>query len=157
MTWQASDHTTQELLAQYAAILVELRNREVVRTRNAPLGDYAEYLAQRSFGGTLLPNSEKSYDLLDSSGTRIQVKARTVGEGVRASAKFSAFRSFGFDKALFLAFDLGTYRVEWARLVSRQEVEDVARYSPHVNGSSLRILQAAKMGEDVTERIRAAA
>lgn len=157
MTWQASDHTTQELLAQYAAILVELKNREVVRTRNAPLGDYAEYLAQRAFGGTLLPNSEKGYDLLDSSGSRVQVKARTIGEGVRPSAKFSAFRSSGFDSALFLALDLGSYQIEWARLVPRQEVEDVARYSPHINGSSLRITKAAKMGDDVTERIRAAA
>ncbi|MCU1416798.1 MAG: hypothetical protein JWP32_972 [Schumannella sp.] len=156
MNWQASDHSTQELLAQYAAILVELRNREVVRTRNAPLGDYAEYLAQRAFGGELQPNSEKSYDLLDPSGSRIQVKARTIGEGVHASAKFSAFRSFDFDNALFLALDLGTYRIEWARLVARQEVEDVARYSPHINGSSLRITKAAKMGEDVTERVRAA-
>jgi hypothetical protein len=157
MTWQASNHTTQELLAQYAAILVELKNREVVRTRNAPLGDYAEYLAQRAFGGTLLPNSEKGYDLLDSSGSRIQVKARTIGEGVGPSAKFSAFRSFDFDSALFLALDLGSYQIDWARLVPRQEVEDVVRYSPHINGSSLRITKAAKMGDDVTERVRAAA
>ncbi|MEU3627856.1 hypothetical protein [Amycolatopsis coloradensis] len=53
-----------DLLAGYAAILRELRNRGVVRPRNAPLGDYAEHLAQRVYGGELAPNSVKSYDLL---------------------------------------------------------------------------------------------
>jgi len=152
--WRAQDHSTQELLAQYAAILSELRAREVIRTRNAPLGDFAEYLTQRAFGGTLLPNSGKSYDLLDVKGRRLQVKARTVGNGVRPSAKFSAFRSFDFDSAVFIAFDLDTYEVMWARLVAREDVEAAVRYSPHINGSSVRINVASRLGDDVTERFR---
>lgn len=156
MSWRPSEHSTRELLAQYAAILVELRDRAVIRTRNAPLGDYAEYLTQRTFGGELLPNSGKSYDLLDADGQRLQVKARTVGEGVRGSAKFSAFRSFDFDSAVFIAFDLGTYEVVWARLVPREVVESTVRYSPHINGSSVRITVASRLGLDVTDRVRAA-
>lgn len=150
--WRAENHSTKELLAQYAAILAELRAREVIRTRNAPLGDYAEYLAQQAFGGTLLPNSGKSYDLLDGESRRLQVKARSVGVGVSPSAKFSAFRSFEFDSAVFIAFDLGSYEVEWARLVPRDDVETAARYSSHINGSSVRINIASRLGEDVTER-----
>jgi hypothetical protein len=151
------EHSTPALLGQYAAILHELRERGVVRTRNAPLGDYAEFLAQRAYGGELMPNSGKSYDLLDATGGRLQVKARTVGEGVRGSAKFSAFRSFEFDAALFIAFDLRTYDVVWARLVERAEVEATASYSAHINGSSLRIRTAATMGRDVTHLLRQAA
>jgi hypothetical protein len=156
MTWQPSEHSTQELLAQYAAILVELKDREVIRTRSAPLGDYAEYLTQRAFGGELQPNSGKSYDLLDAEGKRLQVKARTIGHGVRGSAKFSAFRSFDFDRTVFIAFDLGSYEVEWARLVPRQDVEAAVRYSGHINGSAVRITVASRLGADITERFRAA-
>ncbi|UJW36924.1 hypothetical protein L3Q67_44990 (plasmid) [Saccharothrix sp. AJ9571] len=76
-----------------AASLQELRERGVVRTR-APLGDYAEYLAMRVYGGELAANSGKSYDLLAADGRRVQVKARTVGAATRAGAVFSAFRSF---------------------------------------------------------------
>ncbi|MEA5360247.1 hypothetical protein VA596_11935 [Amycolatopsis sp., V23-08] len=53
-----------KLLGRYAAILAELRDRGVVRTRNAPPGDYAEYLAAKDYDGTLELNSVKSYDLL---------------------------------------------------------------------------------------------
>jgi len=49
-----------DLLAAYAAILQELRDRGVVRTRNAPLGDYAEYLVAEVYGGELAANSVKS-------------------------------------------------------------------------------------------------
>ena len=54
---------TSELLGEYARILQELRSRGVVRTANAPLGDYAEYLALSVYGGELAPNSAKSYDI----------------------------------------------------------------------------------------------
>ena len=104
-----------------------------------------------------MPNSGKSYDLLDASGLRLQVKARTVGAGVHGSAKFSAFRSFDFDAALFVAFDLGTYDVVWARMVGRAEVEAAVSYSAHINASSLRIRTAALMGRDVTNEVSQAA
>lgn len=39
-----------DLLDRYAAILAESRDRGVVRTRNTPLGDYAEYLAAKVYG-----------------------------------------------------------------------------------------------------------
>jgi hypothetical protein len=31
-----------------------------IRTENAPVGDYAEYLVATALGGRLAPNSEKS-------------------------------------------------------------------------------------------------
>ncbi|MBN6039981.1 hypothetical protein [Amycolatopsis sp. 195334CR] len=51
-----SGASVPELLGRYAAILAELRERGVVRTRNAPLGDYAEHLATKVYGGTLAAN-----------------------------------------------------------------------------------------------------
>lgn len=110
-----ADHATPQLLSQYAQILAELRIRGVVRTANAPLGDYAEHMALRVYGGSLAQNSAKSYDLTTDNGRRIQVKARTVSASTSASAVFSVFRSFEFDVATLLVLDSRTYALKWAR------------------------------------------
>ncbi len=149
--------TPGQLLAQYAAILAELRSRGIVRTGNAPLGDYAEYLAALVYDGPLEPNSGKSHDLVAADGRRVQVKAITIAEGVRASATFSAFRSFEFDVAAMLALDRATYQVVWAREVRAAEIHDAARFSTHINAHLIRIPVAARLGVDVTERFRVAA
>jgi hypothetical protein len=141
-----------DLLEAYASILTELKARKVVRTSNAPLGDYAEYLAQKVYGGSLAPNSSKSYDVTAEDGRLIQVKARTLGEGTSTSAVFSVFRSFDFDVATVLVFDSATYDLLWAREVSPAEVENSARWSSHVNGRLLRMSVAKTLGEDVTHK-----
>lgn len=56
------------LFSLYQAILGELKHRGVIRTENAPVGDYAEYLVATALGGELAPNSEKSWDVLPSAG-----------------------------------------------------------------------------------------
>ncbi|MFZ0167665.1 MAG: hypothetical protein WAL12_29115 [Trebonia sp.] len=56
------------LFSLYRAILGELKHRGVIRTENAPVGDYAEYLVATVLGGELAPNSEKSWDVLPSAG-----------------------------------------------------------------------------------------
>ncbi|HWM34120.1 MAG TPA: hypothetical protein VNR36_07760 [Pseudolysinimonas sp.] len=149
--------TPGQLLAQYAAILGELRGRGIVRTGNAPLGDYAEYLASLVYNGPLEPNSGKSYDLVAADGRRVQVKAITIADGVRASATFSAFRSFDFDVAAMLALDRVTYEIVWAREISAAEVEEAARFSAHINAHSVRSPVAARLGIDVTDLFRRAA
>ena len=63
-----------ELLAGYARTLEVLRARGVLRTANAPLGDFAEWLVWRAFGGTIEPNSTKSHDVTDAVGRKLQVK-----------------------------------------------------------------------------------
>lgn len=150
-----SGASVPDLLGRYAAILQELRRRCVVRTRNAPLGDYAEYLAERVYGGELAANSVKSYDLQAADGRRIQVKARAIGPGTRAGAVFSAFRSFDFDVAVLIAFDSSTYEVLWAREVPAADIEAAGRYSPHINGNLIPITVGTGLGTDITTRFRA--
>jgi len=50
-----------ELMNMYA----ELNSRNVVRTYNSPVGDYAEWLVAEKFGFVLEHNSQKGYDALD--------------------------------------------------------------------------------------------
>lgn len=144
-----------DLLGRYAAILQELRDRGVVRTRNAPLGDYAEYLAAQVYGGKLAENSVKSYDLLAADGRRVQVKARTVGPDTRATAVFSVFRSFDFDIAVLITFDSAAYALRQAREVLAADLETAGRHSDHVNGRLIRITAGVQLGVDVAARFRA--
>jgi hypothetical protein len=67
-----------QLLSLSRAILAELRRRGVIRTGNAPAGDYAALLVQRATRGELAPNSQKSWDVRAPDGERLQVKARVV-------------------------------------------------------------------------------
>jgi hypothetical protein len=144
--------STPALLRQYAEILAELRARGVVRTSNAPLGDYAEHIALRVYGGTFAPNSEKSYDLLTPDKRRIQVKARTINDTTRAGAVFSVFRSFDFEAAVLIVLDARTYDLRWAREVTPESVREASRWSSHVNGYLLGLRKAEELGADVTER-----
>lgn len=51
--------TPHELLATYESFLGELRRRKVVRTNDAPLGQWAEWLARDVLLGTFEGNSRK--------------------------------------------------------------------------------------------------
>lgn len=143
---------TRELLVRYGATLTELERRGVVRSRNAPVGDYAEYLAARVYGGTLAPKSLKSYDMTTPQGERYQVKARTIRPGMKSGASFSVVRSNDFDFMLYLALDWETYGVLWAREVPVADLRHEGRFSPHVNGTLVRITDAQRLGVDVTAR-----
>jgi len=148
--------TVRQLLASHVAVLDELLRRGIVRTRNSPLGDLAETIALRAYGGTLAPNSEKSYDLTTHQGRRTQVKARLVDPSDRRSQNFSAFRSFDFDDALFLLFDATSYDLIWARVLTAEATRAIGRRVEHTNSSAIVIRNVAAAGIDVTTTVRAA-
>lgn len=62
----------QQLLTLDRQILNELRQRQIVRTANSPVGDWDELLVATAFGGELAPNSEKSYDVLTPDNQRLE-------------------------------------------------------------------------------------
>lgn len=143
------------LLRLEASIISELRVRGLVRTNNKPLGDIAEQIVLAARGGVLEPNSAKSHDVTDRDGRKIQVKAMG-GRVAGRSGKFSPFRSFDFDTALFLVFAPETFEVSLARELSADAIETVARYSPHTNGRQPTLRQVEGLGADVTEEMRMA-
>jgi|SRR5699024_7472657 len=145
----------KDLLQLEAGIVSELRNRGLVRTNNKPLGDIAEQVVLRARGGTLAPNSTKSHDITDLRSRRLQVKAmgkRSVGR----AGRFSPFRSFDFDSAIFLVFGAEEFNLVLAREVSADEIEMVALYSPHTNGRQPTLRQVEGLGTDVTGEMRSA-
>lgn len=122
------------LLATHGAILEELRRRGVVRTSNAPTGDYAETLFAKAFGWTLATNSALGYDAVDPDGTRFQIKCRRITEP-KGSRQLSALRRlpdkcFDFMAAILLD---RIYGVSRAVILPHAQVERRARFIAHTN------------------------
>ena len=153
---------TGELLARYAAILAELRRRDVVRTNNAPAGDYVEWLVARALGvQRVTSTSEKSYDLIAGEYGKMQLKARVVSEPIKAGQRqTSPFRSWDFDHAALVQLRDVDYAVVRAVLLPMSVVREVAVFQRHINGSIV-FMTPALLGHpqatDVTDRLQQAA
>lgn len=150
--------SSRDLLRTYAAVMRELRERDVVRSTNNPVGDLAELLASRAFKLKLESKSTAGFDGVARGGTRYQVKARRRTPE-NDSTQLSAIRNLGakrFEYLLAILFD-EDFSIERAFRIPRETVSKYARYSAHVNGHilSLRgaILEDART-KDVTTRLR---
>ena len=147
-----------ELLAGYADTIAELRRRGVIRTNNAPLGDYAEWLLARVLDATIADStSAKSWDLVLPDGRLVQVKARLVSEPPTAGqVQTSPFRSWDFDLAALMLFDARTYEPRLAVLAPAEVVRRHATYRKHINGSIVHIrapLTEQDEVVDITEEV----
>ena len=146
---------TAELFNMYRGILRELTNRGIVRTMNAPAGDYAEYLVAALVKGELADNSEKSWDIKTADGERLQVKCRVVQEGKRGQRQLSPFRTWDFDRAVIVLFD-DDYAISKCVALPVDVVRAHGTYRKHVNGH---VVQATvgllnhESAEDLTERL----
>jgi hypothetical protein len=151
--------STSELFALYRLTLSELRHRGIVRTENAPAGDYAEYLVVKALDGKLAPNSERSWDVLVAGGLRVQVKARVVSDPPsRSQRQLSPFRSFDFDSAVIVLLADSDYAVWRAVEVPKAVVEQLSTFRAHVNGHVLHATSDVldhPDGRDLTETLRA--
>ena len=139
ITTDLSASSESDLFASYAAILGELKSRGVIRTMNAPAGDYAEYLVATALGGKLAPSSEKSWDVLANNGEKLQVKCRVVSDpAMPGQLQLGIFRSFSFDYAVIVLLSATDYTVKRAAKIPRCVVEScIGPYRQHVNGKVL--------------------
>jgi hypothetical protein len=150
-------HGISDLLGIYGQVLEELREREVIRSANAPTGDYAEWLVQRALGGDLQPNSNKSADLIVRK-KRIQIKARTLGDPEKSGDRqLSSFRSWDFDDAIIVFFDR-RYDIRRATQIKVAELEAASQEDKWVSGRRVIARDALlDRGRDITEKLRKAA
>lgn len=147
-----------ELLGLSRGVLAELHRREVIRTTNAPAGDYAEWLVQRATKGELAPNSKSSWDLETPDGKHLQVKARIVVDPKnRGQRQLSPFRSWEFHSAVIVLFD-NAFKIWKAALLPAAELKECSRPSKHVNGDLVFATdELLGTGEDWTGRLVAVA
>lgn len=151
--WITDDTSTADLFAAYRAILRTLRDRGVIRTGNAPTGDYAEHLAAHLLSGTLAANSVKSFDV-EARGIRYQVKARVLDGLGRGKLQLSPFRSWDFDHAVIVLF-ADDYDIERAAIVPVEALRAQARFRSHINGHVVvATSDLLERGRDVTADLR---
>lgn len=128
--------SVMDLLACYARICDQLRQRGVLRSGNNPTGDLAEYLFCRAFGWQQAKNSVRGYDATDADGVRYQIKARRImGRG--SSRELSAIRDIKdghFDVLAGLLFD-SEFKVQRAALIPISCVIERSSFSAHTKSS----------------------
>lgn len=153
--------TVAELLAGHGIILDELRRREVVRSSNSPLSDYAELLFCNAFGWHRENNSAAGHDATDSQGVRYQVKGRRLTRHNK-SRQMSAIRNLDSGPFDYLAGVLvdENFLVVRAALVPISVVRSRATHVAHTN--SARFLLRDDVWQDtgvrdVTAELRSAA
>ena len=132
--------SNKDLLQLHAALIDELRRREVVRTSNNPVGDYAEWLVSHALGLSLGGNSQLGYDATDDSGTRFQIKGRRTTPQNK-STQLSAIRRLSdhqFDYLVAVIFD-EHYDVVDARQIPHATVEKFSTYREHTNAHILHL------------------
>ncbi|WP_439502531.1 hypothetical protein [Aminobacter ciceronei] len=126
--------SVRDLLILHSQIMDELRERDIVRTANAPLGDYAELLFATAFGWSLEGNSSTGHDATDAAGIRYQVKSRRLTPR-NPSRQLSAIRRLPehtFDFVAGVLFD-ELYRVTKAILIPHAVIVARAKRVEHTN------------------------
>ena len=153
--------TVSDLLSTYAAVLDELRRREIVRSSNSPLSDYAEILFCKAFDWSRENNSAAGHDATDAVGTRYQVKGRRLTRH-NASRQMSAIRNIDATPFDYLAGVLvdESFQVVRAALVPIAVVRARSVHVGHTN--SWRFLLRDDVWKhpdvrDVTEKLQAVA
>ncbi len=129
-----------ELLRLHSSIINELKSRNVVRTKNNPVGDYTEWLVANALGLELAKNSASGYDGIDSKGIKYQIKGRRITPDNK-SRQLSAIRKLDeedFDYLVAVIFDQN-YGVVDAVMIPHEVVKEYATYKEHVNAYILHL------------------
>ena len=125
-----------ELLQTHGAVIDELMRRDVVRTRNNPIGDYTEWLVCKYLELEMQGNSKAAFDAIDDSEIRYQIKGR---QSEAKKVQFSAIRNFdqqGFDFVIAVVFN-HDYSIRFAAKLTHAAVADHSTYREHTNAHIL--------------------
>jgi len=132
VTYDPETRTTSQLLSDWAAIMRQLRVRDVVRTNNNPVGDIAEAIVAAHYEGERGSFSQAGWDVKTPAGERIQVKSlRQTATGKRSN--LSPIRDADYDSVVIVIFD-EDFRVTEGLKLAREVVEDLFEHRPYVNG-----------------------
>ncbi|MBI2937163.1 MAG: hypothetical protein HYY22_03060 [Thaumarchaeota archaeon] len=132
--------STVGLLKCYSQIMDELKDRNVIRTRNNPSADYAEWLVSKKLGLKLEPNSSSGYDAVNTTGERVQIKSRRLDPS-NNSRQLGVIRNLDgneFDFLIGVVFDKD-FNVKDAYKIPRNIISKFARFSKHQNGHILHL------------------
>lgn len=132
------DMEPKELMILNSKIMIELKEKQVIRTKNNPIADYCEWLVSKKFNWNLQNNSNAGFDVIDNENLRVQIKCRTLekGKGTRQLGVIRNLDGDTFDYLIGILFNEHIEVVE-AYLISKPLIKKYSRYSKHQNGHIL--------------------
>jgi hypothetical protein len=149
------------LLAEHSAVLEKLRELNVVRSKNNPTGDYAEWLVSECLNLVLEKNSSKGYDATGRvDGLHYQIKGRRITSDNK-STQLGVIRNLDesdFDFLIAVIFK-PDWEIAYAAKIPRHVVCKLkGNYRQHVNGFILRlprtIFEKDPNIENITDQLR---
>lgn len=139
--------SNRELLEVWAKSLQLLYDRGVVRTYNSPIGDIAEEMVARHYGGVRGAFDQAAWDVA-IGGELLQVKACRRGSPT-SKVGFSPIRHRdGYDAVILVVFGMDM-TVEEAWRVPREVVNELGKFNAHVNGMKISLTSAVRGHPDV--------
>ena len=133
------NNTVLELLNKHVQILKELQRRNVIRSNNNIVGDYAEWLVCDVMCLEMATGSQKGFDAVDpKSGHRIQVKGRRITP-TSPSLQLSIIREYEknhFDYLIAVIFN-EWFIVQTALLIPHSVIAKYATLNKYQNGYTL--------------------
>lgn len=142
MSYIPGDRSTPELLGDWAAIMRELRDRDVIRTNNNPVGDIAEAIVAEHFTGTRGSFSQAGWDVLSPAGERIQVKAMRLTATTKRRS-LSPIRDSAYDSVVVVILDEDFQVTEGLKL-DRALVEELFAHRAYVNGRVITVTKTLR-------------
>ena len=152
----------------HAKIEDELLEREIIRTRNNPTGDLAEYLFRKAFPKWKpAENSQKGFDAIGPAPDKLryQIKGRRIAER-NGSRQLSAIRNleerhFDFLAGLLFNKDYSVYKaalIPHSVLLGLKRERKHISFQEHTNGHVFLLVEDIwedPRVKDVTEKLRA--
>ena len=138
----------EELLRLYNDLMEELRERELIRSSNNPVCDYAEKLVADKLNLTLERGSNKGYDAIDEkTGLKYQIKSRRLTKHNK-SRQLGVIRNWDqklFDFLIAVIFNEFFEPIEiWQ--IPHELIKKYSKFSEHQNGHIL-ILKGEILGD----------
>ncbi|MFJ4397457.1 DUF6998 domain-containing protein [Pseudomonas sp. NPDC089396] len=130
----------KDLLKLQSDVIDELKNRGILRTKNNPTGDYAEWLVASALSMKLAKNSSAGHDAETDAGKKIQIKARRVTADNK-SRQLGVIRNLDkndFDELVAVIFN-ESYEVVEAVSIPHSVIREYSSFRQHVNGHILHI------------------
>ena len=134
--------TVKQKLNEYSQILHELNEAGIIRTYNAPTGDYAEWIVSQRYDLELETNSNAYYDAIGQDGKRYQIKSRWEhpnNNGIRLSPIHDYDKSTTlFDFLIVVMFNMD-YSIKAVYRVRYEDINDLGKFNKHQNGFIIQV------------------
>jgi hypothetical protein len=148
MAIELSRLSARDLMAAWSGVAVELQRRGLIRTNNV-VGELAEAIAIKHYGGQLERSSKAGYDIELDDGEQIQVKG--LWKSTPTRNKLSAIGDAHDDSVLAVEFDKGFTSAIGYRIL-RADVERIFQHQSYVNGRQI-VLTATFKANPAVERV----